>query len=35
MERDVDKLRAIYDLGRESFGANESEIRAMFEKGAP
>lgn len=31
MECDVDKLRAIYDAGRESFAGREREIRTLFE----
>ncbi len=34
MECDVYKLRAIYDVGRESFAGREGEIRALFEEGA-
>ena len=31
MECDVDKLRAIYDVGRESFAGREGEIRTLLE----
>ena len=30
MERDVGKLKAIYDVGRESFAAREADIRTLF-----
>ncbi len=33
IESDVEKLKAIFDVGRESFAACEGEIRALFEKG--
>ena len=33
LESDVEKLKAIFDVGRDSFAAREGEIRALFEKG--
>lgn len=32
MECNVDKLRAIYDAGRESFAGREGEVRALFKE---
>ncbi len=34
VERDVDRLKAIYDVGRESFAAREDEIRALIDETA-
>ena len=30
LEHDIEKLRKIQDLGRESFGQRETEIRELF-----
>ena len=33
LECDVEKLKTIFDVGRESFAAHEGEIRALFKEG--